>query len=104
MLSDKSQETRGDSPLLIEGKAPLDVLVERLGITQKQFCLILDIGDTSTYRSWRAGKPPRWSTWQAKKLDELMRQAGLAGIQDLPDDLSRYGANQKAPENQSLGA
>ncbi len=85
----KASNEERKSPLVVSGKAPLDVLLDLLGMSQKLFCREMDDMDTSTYRGWRAGKPPRLSVSQAKKLDALLRQAGLGGIQDLPDDLTR---------------
>jgi transcriptional regulator with XRE-family HTH domain len=88
MLSDKSQPIDGENPLVVAGKSALDVLLELLDITQKDFCDVMEI-DTSTFRRWRQGKPTRLTHVQAKTLDKLLRKIGLT-IQDLPDDLSKW--------------
>jgi transcriptional regulator with XRE-family HTH domain len=84
MSGEKSEQ----SPLLMDGKSPLDVMIERLALKQKEFCHEIGI-DTSTYRRWRQGKPASLSVAQAKAIDLKLREIGLS-IQDLPDDLSRY--------------
>ena len=89
-VSSTQPTEKGDSPLLVMNQSPLDVLIDRLGLTQKEFCARLGFQDTSSYRKWRQGTPLRLSHTQAKKLDVLMRDAGLSGIQDLPDDLRPY--------------
>lgn len=71
----------------VEGMSPLDVLVKRLGITIQLFCDELDIDD-STYRRWRTKGIATLTHIQARKLDALLRIAGLS-IQDLPDSLMR---------------
>jgi DNA-binding transcriptional regulator YiaG len=84
------QEKEGESPLLVMDQSPLDVLLERLNMTQKDFCAYLGYQDSSSYRKWRKGQPMNLPHIQAKRLDRLMREAGLNGIQDLPDDLRPY--------------
>ena len=85
--SNKTNEGR-ISPLIVEGMAPMDVLLKRLGLTQPQFCSELGIG-VATYQRWRAsGIATSLNHVQAKKLDAMLRSLGLS-IQDLPDDLTR---------------
>jgi transcriptional regulator with XRE-family HTH domain len=84
----------GKSPLLVEGMAPLDVLLKRLGFTQEQFCSELGIG-TSTYRRWRLSGIASLDHVQAKRLDAMLRSVGLS-IQDLPDSLTRYAPSKNA--------
>ena len=87
MTSEKSQSTEGKPTLVVEGKAPLDVLLDLLGTTQKEFCWRVGI-DSSTYRRWKTGKnPPNMTLEQAKKLDSELRRVGLT-IQDLPNALT----------------
>jgi hypothetical protein len=90
------QPKEGESPLLVMDKSPLDVLLERLNMTQKDFCAYLGFRDSSSYRKWRMGVPMNLPHTQAKRLDSLMRDAGLDGIQDLPDDLRPYRPQQQS--------
>ena len=78
----------GKSPLLVEGMAPLDVLVNRLDMTIGQFSDSIGIDD-STYRRWRTKGIAHLNHLQAKRLDGLLRSVGLS-IQDLPDSLSKH--------------
>lgn len=83
------------SPLLIEGRAPLDVLIEMLGESQKQFCRDLDDLDTSTYRKWRQGVPPSLTPRRWKILTEKMARIGLTPA-DLPDNFGVYQSSKSA--------
>lgn len=84
----------GKSPLLVEGMAPLDVLVNRLDMTIEQFCKSIGIND-STYRRWRTKGIAHLTHLQAKRLDALLRTIGLS-IQDLPDSLAKHIPIQSA--------
>jgi transcriptional regulator with XRE-family HTH domain len=93
-LSNKANEG-GTSPLIVEGMAPMDVLLKRLGLTQSQFCAELGVA-VATYQRWRAsGVAASLNHIQAKKLDSMLRTIGLS-IQDLPDDLTRREPNKSA--------
>jgi hypothetical protein len=86
MSSEKSQPIEGKPTLIVEGKAPLDVLVELLGLTIKEFCFRVGIDDR-TYRRWRSrSTPPNMTLSQVKKLDLELQRVGLC-IHDLPDIL-----------------
>jgi hypothetical protein len=87
MDSEQRATEGGNSPLSVEGMSPLDVLVKRLGTTIQAFCDDLDIDD-STYRRWRLKGIATLTHIQARKLDSLLRKAGLS-IQDLPDSLMK---------------
>lgn len=80
--------------MLVEGMAPLDVLVKRLDLTIGQFCYEIGV-DESTYRRWRKNGLAHLSHVQAKKLDGLLRSVGLT-IQDLPDNLTRHVPSKSA--------
>ena len=87
MTLDKSQSTEGKITLVVEGRSPLDVLLQLLDVTQKEFCWRVGI-DGSTYRRWKTGKnPPNMTLEQAKKLDSELRRVGLT-LQDLPSALT----------------
>jgi hypothetical protein len=95
---EKSNNTTegADSPLIVEGMSPLDVLLARLSLTQGQFCTELGVSP-SAYKRWREkGIVTKLNHLQAKKFDSMLRRVGLS-IQDLPDDVRRHDT-QKAPE------
>ncbi len=84
-----------ESPLIVEGMSPLDVLLARLGITQTAFCHELEVSRT-TYQRWKAGGViTSLNHRQAKKLDTMLRSVGLS-IQDLPDDVHLYQPQKSA--------
>lgn len=86
MSAEKSQPNKGKPTLIVEGQAPLDVLVELLDLTIKEFCFRVGIDDR-TYRRWKSrSTPPNLTLGQAKKLDLELQRIGLT-IHDLPDVL-----------------
>jgi hypothetical protein len=94
---EKSNKTTegAKSPLLVEGMSALDVLLARLGLTQRKFCDEMEI-HRSTYDRWRRkGLITDLDHVRAKKLDAMMRNVGLS-IQDLPDDVNVYSPDKSA--------
>ena len=95
-MDESNKTTAGvESPLIVEGMSALDVLVARLGLTQRQFCDEIGV-HRSTYQRWKEkGLVTKLSHVQAKQLDLMLRRVGLS-IQDLPDDVQPYCPNKNA--------
>jgi hypothetical protein len=73
---------------MVTGKAPLDVAVDLLGISIKEFCYRIGIDDR-TYRRWRSrSTAPNMTLEQAKKLDVELKSIGFS-IHDLPNVLTQ---------------
>jgi len=72
---------------MVEGRAPLDVAVELLGLTIKEFCFRVGVDDR-TYRRWKSrNTPPTMTLEQAKNLDLELKSIGLS-LHDLPNVLA----------------
>jgi transcriptional regulator with XRE-family HTH domain len=69
-----------------EGKAPMRVIRDQLGLTQPEFAVRLGVG-VSTVSRWENGLSPVTLTIRQIKTFELMLQEVGITLQQLPDDL-----------------
>jgi hypothetical protein len=85
----------GESPLIVEGMSPLDVLLARLDLTQGEFCEAMAVS-RSSYKRWREnGVITKLNHRQVKTFDSLLRSVGLS-FQDLPDDVKPFHSEESA--------
>ena len=69
-----------------EGKSPMKVIREQLGLTQPQFAVQLNVA-VSTVSRWENGKSPVTLTIrQFKTLDDMLRELGMT-VHNLPDNM-----------------